>query len=301
MHPELFESEPTAELLASGATWAEGPVWIPESRTLRFSDIPGDRILSWSEQEGLTVYAEGVEFTNGRTLGLQGEVVQCSHGRRRVEVDRGGDVTELVSTYRGARFNSPNDVVVASDGAVWFTDPSYGIEKEGEGHPGELEYGGRWVFRFDPATGEATPVVTDLEQPNGLAFSPDESILYVSDTSTDLPSGEPNPSGGHHIRAYDVRDGRRCMHGRTVVTIQDGVPDGFRVDEHGHLWSSAGDGVHVFTPGGREIGVVPTPRKVGNLCFGGDDGTTLFALASDSLYAVRTRVRDAAQVLRSRG
>lgn len=206
------------ELLGDGsvlAEWAEGPVWLPEQAALRYSDIPGNRILQWSAATGLvSVYREGVEFTNGRTTGLEGEVIQCSHGNRWVEVDRGDEPAPLVSDWHGRRFNSPNDVIVKSDGTIWFSDPSYGIFRGREGHPGRLEYRDHWVFRLDPVTCECEPVIMDVEMPNGLAFSPDESLLYSSDNSIDLPSEEPNPDGTHAIRVYKVIDGRLCKGGR---------------------------------------------------------------------------------------
>ena len=285
-----------ATRLTTGATWSEGPVWLPERRCLRWSDIPADRILEYSPADGsLRVYATGVEFTNGRTLDLDGNVVQCSHGRRRVERDDHGTVTEVVSHYGSARLNSPNDVVVAPDGSIWFSDPAYGITSEGEGHPGEREYGDHYVFRHDERTGETRPVVIDVEEPNGLAFSPDGSLLYVSDTSAASRAG-----GNHHIRVYDVVDGR-CKNGRLFAVVSPGLPDGFRVDERGNVWSSAQDGVHVFAPDGTRIGFVPVPEKVGNLCFGGDDGRYLFVVATTSVYGLQTLVRDATAVARATG
>ena len=186
----LLAADAVLEKVATGATWAEGPVWLPHRRAVRFSDIPGNRILEYSEVSGeLEVFAEGVEFTNGRTLDLDGNVVECSHGRRAVQRDTAvgpgdaHDPTTLVDSFGGQRLNSPNDVVVASDGSIWFTDPSYGIKRPEEGHAGEEEYGDRWVFRFDERDGSLTPVVIDVEAPNGLAFSPDESLLYVADSS----------------------------------------------------------------------------------------------------------------------
>ncbi|GGJ33939.1 hypothetical protein GCM10010052_33640 [Paenarthrobacter histidinolovorans] len=193
----------TLEKLFEGTVWAEGPVWIPGSQTVRWSDIPNNRILEFNPATGGTrEYATAVEYTNGRTLHPDGSVVQCSHGRRRVERDHDGDVTAIVDSFGGHRLNSPNDVVVAKDGTVWFTDPPYGIlPGTVEGHEGEQEYGGCYVFRFDPATDELTPVITDLVHPNGLAFSPDESLLYVSDTA--------GPSRGVPFRmaVYPVKDG----------------------------------------------------------------------------------------------
>ncbi|MGN7191897.1 SMP-30/gluconolactonase/LRE family protein [Curtobacterium sp. MCBA15_004] len=278
--------DPTAlERIATGSTWAEGPCWIPETRTLRWSDIPGDRILQWHADTGETSeYATGVEFTNGRVLDRDGSVVQCSHGRRRVERDRDGVVTPIVDAWAGVRFNSPNDVVVARDGSVWFTDPAYGITHPREGHPGEREYGDHWVFRCGPAGEDLRPVVLDCEEPNGLAFSPDERVLYVASSSGDRPV----------IRAYD-RDGVRVKNGREFVRLDpgEGVPDGIRVDEHGNVWSSTHRGVSVFAPDGTRIGDVPVPEVVANLCFGGADGRTLFVTATTSVHRIRTTTRDA--------
>ena len=293
------------ELLGDGsvlAEWAEGPVWLPEQAALRYSDIPGNRILQWSAATGLvSVYREGVEFTNGRTTGLEGEVIQCSHGNRWVEVDRGDEPAPLVSDWHGRRFNSPNDVIVKSDGTIWFSDPSYGIFRGREGHPGRLEYRDHWVFRLDPVTCECEPVIMDVEMPNGLAFSPDESLLYSSDNSIDLPSEEPNPDGTHAIRVYKVIDGRLCKGGRDFVLVQDGIADGIRVDELGNVWSAEFSGVHVYSPGGEEIAYIPSAEgHVGNLCFGADDGTDLFAVCTTQAYRLPTTVRDASHVLRAR-
>ena len=288
--------EPGAELerVATGTTWAEGPVWLADRRSVRYSDIPGNRIMEYSEATGeQTVYAEQVDFTNGRTLDLDGSVLQCSHGSRRVERDRDGVVSVVVDSWHGSRLNSPNDVVVKSDGTIWFSDPSYGIERPTEGHLGELEYGDRYVFRLEPDTGRLDPVVMDVEAPNGLAFSPDESILYVADSSID-PPGEPNPArpGGHAIHAYDVFEGRHAKNGRTLVEVGPGLPDGFRVDVDGNLWSSSLDGVQVFAPSGERLLHVPVPEKIANVCFGGDDGRTLYVTASTSLYRIRTTTTD---------
>ncbi len=282
--------EETFERLSTGSVWAEGPLWIPSSRTVRWSDIPNNRILEFDLATGQTRdYATGVEFTNGRTLDHDRSVVQCSHGRRRVERDRDGTVTPVVESFEGRRLNSPNDVVVSRDGTIWFTDPPYGIlPGTREGHEGEQEYGGCYVFRYQPATGVLTPVIMDLVHPNGLAFSPDESILYVADTA--------GPSRGVPLRiaAYDVRDGATAG-GRTFAEFEEGyAADGFRVDREGRLWTSAGPSVRVYSPQAQLLATVEMPEKVANVCFGGPDGRDLFVAATTSLYRLRTRTTDAA-------
>ncbi|MGN6160586.1 MAG: SMP-30/gluconolactonase/LRE family protein [Marmoricola sp.] len=283
---------PDAKLrhLGGGASWSEGPVWLPTRRVLRWSDIPGNRILEIDPTSGQSsIYRTEVEFTNGRTLAADGSVIQCSHGRRAIERETDGEVTILVDSWDGRRLNSPNDVVVARDGSIWFTDPPYGIIQAHEGHPGEREYGGNFVFRFVPVTGELHPVVTDMEEPNGLAFSPDESVLYISDTSSALRT---DGTGNHHIRAYDVI-GASCKNGRVFAVVEPGVPDGFRVDVDGNVWTSSADSVQVYSPNGQLLERIPVPEVVGNLCFGGPDGSELFIAASTSIYAISTLTRDA--------
>jgi len=274
----------------TGAIWSEGPCWIPSRKSLRWSDIPNNRILEYfPETRETKTYKSDVEFTNGRTLDLDGTVLQCSHGLRHIERDTDGVVTTVIGKYDGVHFNSPNDVVVSRDGIIWFTDPPYGIIVEIEGHPGVKEYEDCFVFAFDPKTQKLRPVVTDVEEPNGLAFSPDESILYVADTSVLFKA-----TGNHHIRAYDMQDGR-AKNGRTLIKIKEGVIDGFRVDKEGNLWCSSEIGVQIFTPAGVHIGTIPTPEKVGNLAFGGDDGSDLFIAANTSLYHIKTSTQDAAK------
>ena len=280
--------DPTAlDLIATGSTWAEGPCWIPATRTLRWSDIPGDRIRQWHADTGVVDdHAVDVEFTNGRTLDRDGGVVQCSHGLRRVERDRDGVVTPVVDSWNGGRLNSPNDVVVARDGSIWFTDPAYGITQPREGHPGEREYGDHWVFRCGPDGEGLRPVAVDLDEPNGLAFDPTERVLYIASSSSDEPV----------IRAYD-RSGVRLKNGRVFARLGpgEGAPDGIRVDVHGNVWSSSHRGVVVFDPSGRRLGQIDVPETVANLCFGGDDGTTLFLAATTSVYRIATTTTDAAR------
>lgn len=286
---DLVPDPDALERIATGSTWAEGPSWIPATRTLRWSDIPGDRILQWHAESGETTsYADGVEFTNGRTLDRDGSVVQCSHGLRRVERDRDGTVTPIVDAWDGGRLNSPNDVIVARDGSVWFTDPAYGITQPREGHPGVREYGDHWTFRCGPSGEDLRPVATDVDEPNGLAFDPSEQVLFIASSSGDEPV----------IRAYDRRgdNGELLKNGRVFARLApgEGAPDGIRVDVHGNVWSSSHRGVVVFDPSGDRIGEVAVPEVTSNLCFGGDDGTTLFLTATTSVYRIATTTRDAA-------
>jgi gluconolactonase len=272
--------------LYTGTEWGEGPVWLPEVRALRWSDIPDNRIMQYHADSGQTVvFRAEAEFTNGRTLDLDGAVVQCSHGKRAIERETDDGPVVLVDRWQGKRLNSPNDIVVASDGSIWFTDPPYGIISNREGRMSDAEYGGCFVFRFDEQRGEITPMVTDMVHPNGLAFAPDERTLYVSDTAWVRDKSAPR-----QIRAYDVVDGE-CRNGRVFAEMDAGVPDGFRVDEAGRVWSSSQDSVRVYTPDGQLVLQVPVPERVGNLCFGGPDGHDLYIVATSSLYRIKTTVR----------
>jgi gluconolactonase len=289
MGPELMAG--SLERLYTGTVWAEGPVWVPAVQAVRWSDIPNDRILEFHPATGITrEYATGVEFTNGRTLDTDGSVVQCSHGRRRVERDREGTVTALVDSFGGRRLNSPNDVVVTRDGTIWFTDPPYGIlPGTREGHEGDQEYGGCYVFRYEPAAETLTAVIKDLNHPNGLAFSPDESVLYVTDTAG------ASHGGPLRIAAYDVSDGA-CRPSGSFIEFDDDHPaDGLRVDVEGRIWTSAGPSVQVFSPSAELLATLALPEKVANLCFGGPDGHDLFMTATTSLYRIRTTTRGAAR------
>lgn len=289
----LLGHDARVERIHQGSTWAEGPLWIPSRGRLRWSDIPNNCIWEYSPRDGTTTkYADDVEFTNGRALDLDGSVLQCSHGRRRIERDRDGSVENVVDCWGDSRLNSPNDIVVHPNGSFWFTDPPYGITEAREGHPGEREYGDHFVFRYAPTTESLTPVATDVEEPNGLAFSPDGLLLYISDSS----SVRKKPGVGNRcIRVYDVQGGARCKNGRMFAELDaaDGLSDGIKVDAHGNVWSSSAMGVIVFTPDGTELGRIPVPELTGNLCFGGPDGHDLYIAASSSIYRIRTRTQDA--------
>lgn len=278
----LIVSSARLEELYSGCRWAEGPVWFNDANQLLWSDIPNQRMLRWTPEGGVSVFRQPSNFANGHTRDRQGRLVSCEHGARRVtrtEVD--GSITVLADSHQGRKLNAPNDVVVRSDGTVWFTDPTYGILSDYEGYRSEPEQATRNVYRLDPATGEIDAVVTDFNQPNGLAFSPDEKILYVADSGASHDDVLPR-----HIRAFDVVDGRRLANGRVFAVIDKGIPDGIRIDTAGNLWSSAGDGVHCFAPDGTRLGKILVPQTVANLTFGGPRRNRLFVAATNSLYSI---------------
>ncbi|QWW20086.1 SMP-30/gluconolactonase/LRE family protein [Schaalia sp. 19OD2882] len=285
---ELISDVSALKRLFTGGRWLEGPCWLPTAGRLRFSDVIGNRVWDLDPLSGqATVHDDAPDHVNGRTIDLDGSVIQCSHGGRRLERDRDGHVSVIVDRWHQARFNAPNDVVVSSDGSIWFTDPAYGIIYPEEGHPGRREYCDHWVFRLTPQ-GRLTVALTDLVEPNGLAFSPDETILYVADSAALNREGAMER---HHIRRYLVDDWR-VKAGQDFVEVRPGVPDGIKVDEHGNVWSSCLSGVVVYSPDGQEIGRIPVPEKVGNLCFGGEDGSDLFVAASTSIYTIPTLTRD---------
>jgi gluconolactonase len=276
------------EKLAEGMLWTEGPVWFAEHDYLVFSDIPNARLMRWVPGLGCAVFRPFSSYVNGNTRDRQGRLVSCEHGGRRVtrtEVD--GGLTVLADRYGDKRLNSPNDAVVASDGAVWFTDPPYGILSDYEGHRATPEYGGSYVFRVDPATAKAEPVATDFVKPNGLAFSPDERLLYVADSGVSH-----DPVGPHHIRVFHV-DGKRLSGGEVFAEISPGLPDGLRVDSQGNVWTSARDGVHTYAPDGTLLGKIKVPAMVSNLCFGGPKRNRLFITATDAVWAIYVGVSGA--------
>ena len=291
---EIFDSrfapvvghQPALERLATGAIWSEGPVWIAEDDSVLWSDIPNDRMLRWSQADGMRVWREHVEFTNGHTRDHNGDLLHCSHGLRAVFRTRwdGADQRLVVDRWQGKRLNAPNDIVVKSDGTIWFTDPPYGLVIPEEGHGGESEIGDCYVFRFDPRDGTLEPVTDLPEEPNGLAFSPDESCLYVSDTSAALRS---DGGGNHCIFAFDVIDGRHLANGRVFAVVVPGLADGFRVDRHGWIYTSSLDSVQVYDAAGVRLAKIYVPEKVGNVTFGGPQRDCLFIAASTSLYRIR--------------
>ena len=269
------------ETLHTGTRWAEGPAWFGAGRYLLWSDIPNDRLMRWDATDGsVSVFEHRCGNHNGHTVDREGRLVSCEHGGRRVSrIEHDGSVTVLADSFEGKRLNSPNDVVVASDGGVWFTDPSYGIDSHYEGALTEPELDGCHVYRIDP-DGSIAKVADDFEKPNGLAFSPDESVLYIADTGATHREGGPR-----HIRRFAV-EGARLSGGEVFATCSNGLFDGFRVDRHGNIWTSAGDGVHCYTPDGDKIGRIVTDEVVANVEFGGPRRNRLFICATTSLRAV---------------
>ncbi len=279
------------ETIYDNCRWAEGPVWFGDGNYLLWSDIPNDRILRWIPGVGVSTFRTPAGNTNGHTRDREGRLVSCSHGNRHVErTEHDGRITVLAHSYQGKRLNSPNDVVVKSDGTIWFTDPAYGIESDYEGHKSPMEQAGCFVYRLDPRSGELKVVVDDFDRPNGLAFSPDESILYVADSAASF-----SPDRPHHIRAFDVGPGNALRNGRVFAVIDPGLPDGFRCDTAGNIWTSAGDGVHVYTPSGVKLGKILTPKTPANVTFGGPKKNWLFITATDSVHLLHTQANGAQQ------
>jgi gluconolactonase len=290
IHDDRFRSMvlPNAplETLGTGYRWLEGPVWFADHDCLYVSDIPNDRILRWSEQGGVSVFRRPSGFANGHARDQQGRLIGCSHHDRcitRTELD--GTVTVLASRYRGKRLNSPNDIVCKSDGTIWFSDPLYGISTDYEGGKQSSELPPA-LYRLQPATGDLEIVADDFEEPNGLAFSPDERWLYVAESGRPL-GRDPR----QYIRRFAVREDGRLSGGECFHKITPGFADGMRVDEQGNLWSSAADGVHCLSPEGELLGKIRAPSVVSNLAFGGRNRSRLFLCASHTLMAIYTNVR----------
>ena len=276
------------ERLYTGTRWAEGPVWFGDGRYLLFSDIPNNRILRWLEDTGeVSVFRSPSNYSNGNFRDRQGRLITCEHDTRRVtRTEHDGTISVLIDRFQDKKLNAPNDLVVHSDGAIWFTDQGYGIMSNYEGHKAAFELPCN-VYRLDPQTREATVVASDMDKPNGLCFSPDEKKLYIVDTGVPKHPDDPHP-----IRVYDVVDGVRLKNGRLFVNMAPGSSDGIRCDRDGNVWSAAGwgaedfNGVHVFAPNGTLIGKIHLPETCANLCFGGAKKNRLFMAASQSLYAV---------------
>jgi gluconolactonase len=272
----------SVERLFTGCRWSEGPVYFGDGRYVLWSDIPNNRILKWEESSGdVSVFRQPSNNANGNTRDREGRLVSCEHGRRVTRTEPDGSITVLADSFEGKKLNSPNDVVVKSDGSVWFTDPSFGISGNYEGLKAEPELPTN-VYRIDSKTGKLTVVIGDMNLPNGLAFSPDEKKLYVVNCGV-VP---------RRLHVYDVvGDGDKLTNDRVFIDAGEGTPDGFRVDVDGNLWCGWGmndklDGVRVFTPNAEPIGQIHLPERCANVCFGGRHRNRLFMAASHSLYSL---------------
>ena len=283
------------EMLWTGGRWLEGPVWFGDGRYLLFSDIPNNRILKWEEETGgVSVFRKPSNNTNGNTRDRQGRLVSCEHDSRRVtRTEHDGSISVLMDRFDGKSLNAPNDLVVKSDGSVWFTDPGYGILMDYEGHRAEFELNTN-VYRLDPHTMQAEVVADEFSRPNGLCFSPDEARLYI--VNTGFSDGPEHPSD---ISVFDVVDGRKLTNGRVFADMRPGGSDGIRADRNGNIWSAAGwggegfDGVHCFAADGTLIGKIHLPAPCANLCFGGAKKNRLLMTVSQSLFSLYVNVNGA--------
>lgn len=268
--------------ISGGHLWTEGPVWFPAHQCLLFSDIPNQKIFRWMCDGSVNEFRDHSDFANGNTRDTNGCLVTCQHGSRTVtRTEHNGKITTLADGFEGRRLNSPNDVVVKTDGSIWFTDPTYGILSNYEGYKATPEQEFNNVFRLEPETGIVESVAQDFRQPNGLAFSNDEKLLYVTESGSSHDATIPAV-----IRVYDVVGESALGNGRDFAEIDNGLPDGIRVDCYGNVWSSAADGVHCFDPGGKLLGKVLVPETVSNLTFGGARGNELMITATSSVYAI---------------
>ncbi|HEV2604482.1 MAG TPA: SMP-30/gluconolactonase/LRE family protein [Microvirga sp.] len=286
----LFNSNARLEKLYEGCRWAEGPAYFPAGRYLVWSDIPNDRMMRYDETSGhVSVFRHPAGYSNGNTVDRQGRLVTCEHGNRRVtRTEFDGSITVIADRYQGKRLNSPNDVVVKSDGSIWFTDPAYGIDSDYEGHKSESEIGACNVYCVDPQSGEIRVVADDFVRPNGIAFSPDERRLYIVDTGATHQK-----DGPRHMRVFDVGEGGKLSGGEVFATCTAGLFDGFRCDTEGRIWTSAHDGVHCYHPDGTLIGRIQVPEVVANVCFGGPKRNRLYICGTTSLYALMGPVNGA--------
>ena len=286
----LYSAE--VERIGFGFRWAEGPAWFGDGRYLLFSDIPNNQTLRWDEETGrISVFRKPANFSNGMTRDRQGRLLSCEHSRRVTRTEYDGSITVLADSYQGKKLNSPNDIIVKSDDSIWFTDPTFGIGGNYEGYRQASEQPHQGLYRIDGVTGELSLMAADIRGPNGLAFSPDESILYVVEARA-----VPN----RLILAYDVADnGARLANKRAFIDCQGGMADGFRVDRDGNLWCGWGgseekNGVAVFNPQGKQIGFIKTPERISNLVFGGEKHNRLLMTGCKSLYSLFVEAQGAA-------
>lgn len=282
----LIIADAPLEKIKSGFLWAEGPVYFPHGDYYLWSDIPNNLVMQWTEGAGARLYDNNSNYCNGHTRDLEGRLVTCEHLTRRVtRTEHDGSLTIIADSHDGKRLNSPNDVVVKSDGSIWFTDPPYGIISDYEGQIAPQEQGGCYVFRADPVTFETTIVANDFVKPNGLAFSPDEDVLYVADSGRSH-----DPDGPHHIRAFSC-DGKNLTGGDVLIDIDKGVPDGMRIDTDGNIWTSSAIGVECFDPHGVALGSILVPEVAANLTFGGRKGSQMMITATTSVYTIDVAAR----------
>lgn len=285
---QTFVGHARLERLYTGCRWAEGPVWFGGGRYLLWSDLPNDRILRYDDTDGhVSVFRAPSQYANGNTADAQGRLITCEHqGRRVSRTGHDGRVITLADRYRGKRLNSPNDVVVKSDGSIWFTDPDYGIIADYEGSRSAREQDGCHVYRLDPHSAEVTRVASDFHHPNGLAFTPDEKQLLIVDSGY-----TEGPEYPRHIRAFELTaDGRQLGASRVFATCTAGFFDGIRIDAAGRVWASSATGVQCFNPQGQLIGRIRVPEMVANLTFGGLARNRLFICGTSSLYAIYLKI-----------
>ena len=279
------------EKLYTGCRWAEGPAYFAAGKYVVWSDIPNDRVMRYDETDGsVSTFLQPAQNHNGHFVDREGRLVACEHrGRCISRIDHDGTRRVLADRFNGKRFNSPNDLVVKSDGSIWFTDPTYGIDTDYEGDAAAEEIGASNVYRLDPATFAVSAVATDFIRPNGLAFTPDESHLMIADTGVSHVK-----DGPRHMRLAKVSaDGKSLDKAKLFATCTAGVFDGFRYDAKGNLWSSSAEGVHVYAPDATLIGKIKIPEVVSNLCFGGPKRNRLYICGTTSLYAVYVNARGA--------
>ncbi|WP_454279948.1 SMP-30/gluconolactonase/LRE family protein [Sphingomonas sp. Marseille-Q8236] len=279
--------DPAARLrtLHSGGRWMEGPAWDSRRGALICSDVKRNVMLR-IDAKGTSVFRTPSNNANGNCFDSRGRLLTCEHRTRRVvRQEADGRMTVLADRYQGRRLNSPNDLAVAPDGAVWFTDPIYGITVPDEGIRAEPEQPGRFVYRID-CSGALTMVEGEMDQPNGIVFSPDGRTLYISETG-----GAMNPDGPREILAFDVVDGRRLARRRVFARLDQGIPDGLAVDRAGRVYAGVAEGAGIWSANGERLGTIPTPKPCANIAFGGRDGRTLYLCATDSVHAIALRTQ----------
>jgi gluconolactonase len=285
---KCFIGHARVERLWSGARWAEGPAWFGGGRYLIFSDLPNNRLMRFDETDGsVSIFRSPSGFANGNTCDRQGRLITCEHFNRRVtRTEHDGTITVLADQYRGRKLNSPNDVVVKSDGSIWFTDPDYGIIADYEGQIQPREQAGCYVYRLDPNSGALSVVADDFDHPNGLAFSSDESELFIADSG-----GTESPKGPRHIRRFKLKpSGDKLKSNGVYAKCDAGFFDGFRIDKSDRLWTSCAQGVQCFNKSGKLVGKINVPEMVANVCFGGLMRNRLFICGTTSLYCVYLKI-----------